>query len=193
MVEKKSDRRVRYTKMVLRESLLELLEKKSINAVTITELCRKADINRNTFYAHYQSPEEMLRIIETDFLQEFINKVENSLAADEYNDLMYKLCLYIEKNRDICEVIISCRGNGGDFLKRLNDTFRDRTVAKWRKLSAKDISEMESLYTFIAGGSAALIKEWIDSDFQEGPETVSERIKKLLLSLNREWIGRTHL
>ena len=48
MSEKKIDRRVRYTKMVLRESLLELMKTKPVVKITTTELCKHADINRNT-------------------------------------------------------------------------------------------------------------------------------------------------
>ena len=45
-----ADRRVKYTKMVLRESLIKLLQKKSISRITVKELCEMADINRATFF-----------------------------------------------------------------------------------------------------------------------------------------------
>ena len=48
-----SDRRVKYTKMVLRNALIKLLETKPISRITIKEICEEADINRTTYYAHY--------------------------------------------------------------------------------------------------------------------------------------------
>ena len=39
------DRRVKLTKVILKESLIELLNKKSINQISITELCAASDIN----------------------------------------------------------------------------------------------------------------------------------------------------
>jgi len=53
MKSNKLDRRVKYTRMVLKESFINLLEKKDISQITIKEICEDADINRATFYAHY--------------------------------------------------------------------------------------------------------------------------------------------
>lgn len=60
MSKKKEDRRVKFTKMFLKESLIDLLEEKSIFKITIKEICEKADINRATFYAHYSDQYNLL-------------------------------------------------------------------------------------------------------------------------------------
>lgn len=49
----KIDLRVVKTKENITHSFLELLEKKSIEKITVKELCEKARISRNTFYQHY--------------------------------------------------------------------------------------------------------------------------------------------
>ena len=51
--EKKDDRRVKYSKMVIKDSFIQLLKEKPITKITIKEICALADINRATFYAHY--------------------------------------------------------------------------------------------------------------------------------------------
>ena len=58
----KVDRRVKYTKMVLEDSFIKLLEKKDISQISITEICDNADINRATFYAHYSDQNDLLKI-----------------------------------------------------------------------------------------------------------------------------------
>jgi predicted transcriptional regulator len=50
------DRRVLYTKMFLREALFELMREKPIGKITPTELCRKANINRNIFTRIIRAP-----------------------------------------------------------------------------------------------------------------------------------------
>ena len=50
---KKLDRRTAYTRMVIKESLYKLLEKKHLSEITVKELCAQADINRTTFYRNY--------------------------------------------------------------------------------------------------------------------------------------------
>lgn len=49
----KDDHRVRLTKMLLHDSMLELMKDRPAGKVTVKELCEKAGVNRATFYAHY--------------------------------------------------------------------------------------------------------------------------------------------
>ena len=41
------NRRTLYTKKVIKESLIELLKTREIHQVTVTDICKKADINRH--------------------------------------------------------------------------------------------------------------------------------------------------
>lgn len=42
----KEDRRTRYTRQVIKEAFLKLLEEKEYPKITVTEICRLAEINR---------------------------------------------------------------------------------------------------------------------------------------------------
>ena len=44
------------------------MKEESIDSITVTALCRKAGINRNTFYAHFGEPVELLQNIEDSLL-----------------------------------------------------------------------------------------------------------------------------
>ena len=50
---RKTDRRTLYTKMVIKDSLLELMKKRPFEKITVTALCTQAEITRATFYLHY--------------------------------------------------------------------------------------------------------------------------------------------
>ena len=49
------DIRVIRTQTAILKALAELIQKKKLSAITITDLCAKASINRNTFYYHYNN------------------------------------------------------------------------------------------------------------------------------------------
>ena len=53
-MKKKIDRRTKYTLDVIKDTVLKLSEKKEINKITVTEICKIADINRATFYKYYR-------------------------------------------------------------------------------------------------------------------------------------------
>ena len=64
MAEQKLNRRVQYTRRALREALIDLVSEKPLANITITDICARADINRSTFYLHYQGVHELLGEIE---------------------------------------------------------------------------------------------------------------------------------
>ena len=49
-----TDTRVRITKQIIKESFIELLKTNSLNKISVTQICKKAVINRVTFYKYYQ-------------------------------------------------------------------------------------------------------------------------------------------
>ena len=62
------DRRYRHTEEKLREACLALSRKKDIHRLTVTEVCREADINRITFYDHYETIDQLVDRMETEYI-----------------------------------------------------------------------------------------------------------------------------
>ncbi len=54
------DRRVRRTQKLLHEALIALLLAKNYDTITVQEILDRADVGRSTFYAHFQSKDELL-------------------------------------------------------------------------------------------------------------------------------------
>ena len=80
MAENTTDRRVRKTRGQLRQGLVRLMREKSIQDITVKELCEECDINRGTFYLHYTDVYQLLHSIEDELLVEF-ERVLDGLTA----------------------------------------------------------------------------------------------------------------
>ena len=65
---RKLDRRARYTRQTIRGTLLELMAEKPFSRVTVTELCKRAEMNRGTFYLHYLDLIDVLDDILTEMM-----------------------------------------------------------------------------------------------------------------------------
>ena len=84
MVGIKNNRRAQYTRQVIQDTVLSLLENKAINAITVTEVCKLSDINRSTFYRYYDDVYECVDSIETKFLESFdLDSVESPIQGME--------------------------------------------------------------------------------------------------------------
>lgn len=166
------DRRVQYTKMFLREALIELMKEKPIGKVTPTELCRRADINRNTFYSHYSCAEDLLRSIEDELEQRVLQSFRNIDSGDTLA-LINGICAAIADNADICSVIFSSNGDS-DFLLRLLGKAHDITIAEWKRKGIKLADDdLELVYSFCSNGSVAVIRDWIAEGMKKSPEELA--------------------
>ena len=71
MKSEKIDRRIKYTKTLLKNSLVDLMREYPIAKISVKMLCETADINRSTFYAHYSDQFDLLITLEREVITEF--------------------------------------------------------------------------------------------------------------------------
>ena len=71
------------SKTMIKEALLELMVEKPFDKITITDIVKKAGINRGTFYAHYDNTSEVLRSISASVIDEIASvfKAKNNSDA----------------------------------------------------------------------------------------------------------------
>ena len=97
------DKRITKTKKSLKHAMIEMLAGEDFEHISITELCRKADVSRITFYSHYSDKyallddifNDMLRIgMEDYYRRQEENNPSRKLAAGYVNMLDCILDLY---------------------------------------------------------------------------------------------------
>ena len=168
-----SDRRVLYTKMFLRESLLALMKEKPIGRITPTELCRHSGINRKTFYSHYDSTESLLKSIEDELYDEIHQSVEQSLENGVNLTLVTNIFRAIYDNRDLCVILFSDFGDK-KFLDRITDLIHDRVILEWSTLElAVTDTQMELLYSLFTGGAISLMEDWAQGALHKSPDELA--------------------
>ncbi|MGB8455935.1 MAG: TetR-like C-terminal domain-containing protein [Anaerocolumna sp.] len=180
MEKKKLDRRVKYTKMVIKDSFIALLREKPISKITVKEICDDADINRATFYSHYMDQYDLLRKIEEEIFYD-VNKyvmIEYSPVSVESISMLAKLFEYIRKNGEICKVLL---GDNVDtnFQKLISELFQRQFVSVWIENKSVSVDDAEFIYTFMLAGSVGCIKKWLDSDMKKSDEEMAGLIIKL--------------
>ena len=177
METKKADRRVKYTKMVIKESFVALLKEKPVSKITIKEICEGADVNRATFYAHYADQYDLLRKIE----EELIFDVHQYITGDcispspATKDMLTKIFSYIRKNAEICRVLL---GDHGDnyFQEMLTQLVRQQFISEWTAQKSVSQDDAEYIYTFILTGCVGVIKKWLSQGMQKSDESFAELI-----------------
>ena len=78
----KTDARVRYTVHMIQNVFLELLKEKPVAKITVKEICEHAEINRSTFYKHYQDVYDLMEKLENEAVEAF-EKLLDSYVQNE--------------------------------------------------------------------------------------------------------------
>lgn len=173
------DRRIRYTKMVLQQALIALMKEKPLNQITITEICKKADINRNTFYQHYASPHDLYQVIETALLDKIMLAIHQE---DNIEKLFLKVCETLEANKEFSEIIFSQPG-GDAFIKKVLTL--SRKLKGFKSPHAIDMLIADHLYTFVEAGTLGVFRAWVLNGFQESPKILSNTLFKIIQVLSK--------
>lgn len=170
----KLDRRKKYTRMVLKNSLITLLKEKELSAITVKEICAHADINRSTFYTHYLDQYDLLFKIEEEIIHEMIKYLDSHNFAKEAESIQMteKLLDYLMERKEICETLL-LSNHGRNFEKRVMNIAKDFLMNKAIQGKA---NEVEYLGTFIISGAIHVIKEWLKNGTKESPQQIAKMI-----------------
>ncbi len=180
MDKKPEDRRVRYTKMVLKNALMELMKVKPLSQITIVDICKTADINRNTFYQHYASPYALFSVIEAELLDKIITAIQQEQSIEK---LFYKVCKVLEENAEFSHIIFS-QADGTAVIKKV--LILSRKLKEFKTPHSRDTQYVEKLYLFIEAGVLALLKNWVLNGFDESPEILSKTIFRIVQTVSGE-------
>lgn len=172
MEHKKKDIRIIKTERAIKSSFLKLIEDNSISKVTVKDIIREAEINRSTFYAHYEDKYDLLYQIEQELLEKFDHVEVNMDLRHENMEEQFKILmesrakLLKEHGRLIAQII----GKDGDpaFAEKLGDSIGD--IWEQAHLEEKFIVPGNYIKAAVINTMSGLLGEWIHSGFKETPE-----------------------
>ncbi|MCR5345484.1 MAG: TetR/AcrR family transcriptional regulator C-terminal domain-containing protein [Lachnospiraceae bacterium] len=173
---RKSDARVRYTEKVVKNAFLEILAKKPINKITVTEVCERAQINRSTFYTHYSDCFEVLEVIEQEIINDFIESLKLIKEPDERAFIM-AIYTIIRQHEDACRILLF-NTESHHMVDRLLNIARPVSLKTWKeKLPNISDNELEMLYTHLSYGLMNVI---FTGYYKYGSEEIVNFVKRMI-------------
>ncbi|MBR2941798.1 MAG: TetR/AcrR family transcriptional regulator C-terminal domain-containing protein [Clostridia bacterium] len=162
------------TKKLLKDAILKLMETRSLDKMTVTDICAAADVNRSTFYAHYEDVHQLLREIENDMLIRMpVLPIPYANQPDQQG--MERLCeflRYVQENVRLYRVML-VRRDGGVFFNRAVDTMME---AARQSGQAEDEQLMRYDCAYRLNGTIGIIRQWIEDGCQIRPEELGRII-----------------
>ena len=171
----KEDRRKVMTKKLLKEALIELMKDKPLHAISIKKICETADVNRSTFYNHYETQYALY----DDILEDVSRDIGEIIRRDNGDGVKTLAVLtdifqYAENNRNLFLVILGTNSNlnlGEKFTKNVD-----------RFLNKETNSELYNYCTqFIAAGTANILWIWLNEENRRSAREVAMIIHALMI------------
>ena len=185
----KSESKYFNTALRMNEALLALLEKKDLEYITVKEICRQADVNRSTFYLHYETisdlVDETLEMINQRFRSYFPQQEEEILGnmdSREREDLVLVtreyLLPYLRFIRDNKKVYRAAFRSPSSVqahtrYKELKQHILDPILERFEI----PVSRRSYYMAYYVEGIAAIIKEWLRQDCTDEVEMIADIIE----------------
>ncbi|WP_429970831.1 TetR/AcrR family transcriptional regulator [Fructilactobacillus sp. Tb1] len=182
--------KINKTDKLIEDTLLSLMNEKPLAKISINQICNRAEINRSTFYRHFDDKYLVLEKIEAGLLAKFFsissNSVENSINIEElaanleqYIDTLLDM---IQNDRKSLSIILGKNGDS-NFHSQLTDMLTDRIRSNWKKISHNVQGNLNNLDTdlainFIVAADMAIVMYTLDN-----PDISHATIKKTFAKL----------
>ena len=178
-----------YTKDLIKKEFMKPLEEKTLDNITVTELAQKCQIERKTFYYHYENLEQLIKEIFESELDIVIEEFNENLSWEDSFILAAKFIL--DNKKAIRHIYYSdYKANVEKYVYSMAGEVISKYVSHISKETrAKDIDINLISYFYQCALSSALI-QWIATNMKTDPVVITNRIGKLmdgniLLSLKR--------
>ena len=176
----KENRRYRDTSERIVRAVYDILlnEKKPLSGITVREVCERAQINRSSFYAHFQDVPDVIEQVEKSmamgltesFLQE-LQKKTGIMACfkalftyiQEYSEFYN---IYLNQTRNVGAI-----GVAWDLLKDYIEQI------DYRKFGFCSEKEMRYQGDFFLHGLTAMLRRWVSDGCKETPEELCEFLR----------------
>lgn len=175
----KGNRRTLYSKMVIRDSLIKLLQDNEIHNITVTDICKEADINRGTFYNYYSDPFDLLQSIEDELFDKILEYLSEDYLEENKIDVLTKIFELGKENKDLCKILLFKQGDSR-ILNRVLYIIDNHDIIKFdSKLKYLDKKTFNYMMRFAITGSMGVIKAWLENDLAESPNEIAHIVDNI--------------
>ena len=195
MRESNTDLRVIRTKESIRDALVELIDEKGFEAITVKDITTRAKINRGTFYAHYQDKFDLMTKCEEEIMLEMSRIAKQNfpgvIAALETNSptvtpfpFAVSIFEYLNENSGFMKAVLGPKGDLS-FQTRLKDfiwktMFGNNPDALFKEENL--LVPGQYLASYVASAHIGVIQQWLDSGRKESPQEMARILSTITVN-----------
>jgi AcrR family transcriptional regulator len=175
------DRRTQRTRQTLSDALIALIQEKHYDAITVQDICDRANVGRSTFYAHYQDKDDLLA-------SNFQQVMHNLGSQVEWRDSQFvfpiaPLFKHVQEHHHLYKALVW--SGGFDVLLRTGQQ-------QWRAQIEQHLVTLlpqgrtpsipaDVATAYLAGALQTLLLWWLERKLPYSPERMDEIFQQLVM------------
>lgn len=163
-----NNKRKKESQEKMEKVLVELLRYKELNEISVTDICKKAKVNRSTFYANYLDiydlADKIKEKLENDITELYQDEIVKCYNSNNYLKIFY----HIKENQLLYKT----------YFKLNYD--KDYKIKKFDTHQAAEYFNNEFIdyhITFFMNGFNAIVRKWLNNGCKETPEEINHIIE----------------
>ena len=178
-MEKKVDRRVKYTLTALKEAMIKLLQEQHISKISVVSLCKVADVNRSTFYTHFKDHYDLLQYITQealDNIQIYLKELNRENSTNISIQVLIQILDYVKENEDVFIALLS---------DNCDPNIQHEIMGMMKIVSPHDYKDLDArtkdyYMLFQINGCISILQKWLQDETPESTEEMSLLLLKVL-------------
>jgi AcrR family transcriptional regulator len=179
---RKADQRVLRTKERLGMALVELIQEKSIDQVTVQEVLHRAGVGRSTFYRHFRNTDDLLLCQLERFLEVMSTDLSVRKEASHRVVPVAEMLAHIAGAQKVYRALADC-GRLHDFYDLAQGYFGrgiERRLRESGRLGALPQGELTARAVALAGSLLSLLRWWMDRGLKERPAAMDQLFHRMV-------------
>lgn len=191
MTQTTGDLRIRRTQKLLREALIELIEERGFEALTIGEITERAMVSRAAFYRNYHDKYDLVEHIFAEIMSELQNAV-GDLGQEHPSEIWVAFFEHIARYDRLYRVLLGSKGSPW-FARKMHAALKDLIKARGRLPHGSDTTSFpthafsdEFVPDLVSALFVEAISWWLEHGRPYTPNEIARRSALMAAALFRE-------
>ncbi len=156
------DKRTKKTKQRIQDAFFDLMKDKPLEEIRVIDICKAADINRSTFYAHYEDMPCLVRSLKDEIADKLLGAFKLYLFDMDTGPMVTALLNSIRENKHLFSLMYHHKQL--DVWEKCKQMMTQETIPIWQKESNLSVEELKLLLEYMNEGIFRLLDLWCKGD-----------------------------
>lgn len=159
---------------LLKQAFMELLAEKPYEKISVSDVTRRADLNRGTFYAHFDNMDDLLRFVMNELMHTIsviIDRTFDGTFLDNPMPVLEQIGDFLMDNAELARKLVSST-SVEPFINTLERAFRDKARRRLAQMPNVDLAYSQLMADYLASGILGAYRAWLSGEY--GAATIGQ-------------------